>query len=351
VDIGRFTGGLAGYDLDGIVDEARILNVARTPEWIATQHESMTDALISYGAEAPYLPPGTFVLVDPTDGEPNVVLEPTLDWSDSADADSYTVQISTETGFSSGLIVDQTLVLASTFDVPASTLAPGVQYYWRVTAVNPQGATLCSDTYFAFTTAPLPGPFSLVDPGDADLGMPLEPTLDWGDSADADTYIVHVATDSGFSDLVVNAAGVASSAYAVPPSVLDAGTDYYWRITAVNTQGSTPCDDVYFPVRDAAAARRVHTARPSRRRGRRGSRAHARLGRLGPGDRLFGVDCHGCELQRSGGRRRRHGRERLQRPPGHAVARHDLLLDGEGGQLLGVHRSHEQLPVLHHGGG
>lgn len=39
-----------GSDWDGVLDEARISSVARSPDWIAAQHASFVDALLTYGA-------------------------------------------------------------------------------------------------------------------------------------------------------------------------------------------------------------------------------------------------------------------------------------------------------------
>jgi hypothetical protein len=57
VSIGRYTGGWPGtYDLDGIIDEVRISNVARSADWIKAQYLSMTDAFITFGLEQVPLP-------------------------------------------------------------------------------------------------------------------------------------------------------------------------------------------------------------------------------------------------------------------------------------------------------
>jgi DNA-binding beta-propeller fold protein YncE len=86
-------------------------------------------------------PPGAFSLVDPIEGSSAQPLTPDLQWSPAEGADSYVVEVAISSAFGSGDIVDQTVDgSAIDFIVPASTLEPGVLYYWRVTAENAGGS-------------------------------------------------------------------------------------------------------------------------------------------------------------------------------------------------------------------
>jgi hypothetical protein len=52
LEIGYFTGGWLGdYDLNGIIDELRISNIARSVVWIKASYESERDHLINFGVE------------------------------------------------------------------------------------------------------------------------------------------------------------------------------------------------------------------------------------------------------------------------------------------------------------
>jgi DNA-binding beta-propeller fold protein YncE len=87
-------------------------------------------------------PPGAFSLVDPIQGSSAQPLTPDLQWSPADGADAYSVEIATSATFGSTDVVAQAVDgSAIDFTVPASTLEPGVLYYWRVTAQNAGGST------------------------------------------------------------------------------------------------------------------------------------------------------------------------------------------------------------------
>lgn len=93
--------------------------------------------------------PGAFNLLSPADG-PNInTATPTLDWSDSGGAATYTVQVDDLQDFSSPEI-NQTGVVASQFPVPAGVLQNQTRYYWRVFAVNAFGTTQAAPSNRSF---------------------------------------------------------------------------------------------------------------------------------------------------------------------------------------------------------
>jgi len=48
-----------GWQHDGVIDEVRILNTARSADWIAAQYKSMSDTFVTYDAEEPLTAGGT----------------------------------------------------------------------------------------------------------------------------------------------------------------------------------------------------------------------------------------------------------------------------------------------------
>jgi hypothetical protein len=86
---------------------------------------------------------------------------------------------------------------------------------------------------------PAPGRFALLTPADAETGVSLTPTFTWNPSANADTYTLIVASDSGLASVVHTAPGLVSTSYALPASILSNNTTYYWGVTANNVTGST----------------------------------------------------------------------------------------------------------------
>jgi hypothetical protein len=89
------------------------------------------------------------VLQSPSNGASDTTCTPTLDWSDSTGATDYTVQVSTDSGFTS-TIVNQN-VTESNYTVPDGTLSSFTTYYWRANASNAAGTSGWSAVW-SFTT-------------------------------------------------------------------------------------------------------------------------------------------------------------------------------------------------------
>lgn len=75
------------------------------------------------------------ILVSPANNSTGNTLIPLLNWNDVLNAESYTVQVSTNSGFSS-FVINQPGLTVSQYQVTAGALQNNVNYYWRVCAVN-----------------------------------------------------------------------------------------------------------------------------------------------------------------------------------------------------------------------
>ncbi len=98
---------------------------------------------------------------------------------------------------------------------------------------------LVSKTYTGAVTVSSclpPGAFNLLAPSDGSSWVSIQPTLDWEDSANATSYLVEVALDSNFTN-VIRSANVSVSQWQVSPA-LDYCRTHYWRVTASNACGS-----------------------------------------------------------------------------------------------------------------
>lgn len=182
-------------------------------------------------------PPGAFTLTSPANGATNVPLTPTLVWAASSGAATYTLEAASDSGFTN--IVFSQVGITITSYKPGAPVAQGITVYWRITAVNAGGNTVASNAPFTFTTVVLPpGPFTLSAPANSATGVALQPTFSWAASTGAATYTLEVATDSGFASPVVSQSGLVATNF-MPGAPLTSGTNYYWRVTAVNPGGST----------------------------------------------------------------------------------------------------------------
>ena len=86
-----------------------------------------------------------------------------------------------------------------------------------------------------------PGAFNLTQPEDGTASATTTPALWWNESSGATSYTVEIATSESFGATdVVNQTGLTETYFAVPGSAgLSVGVIYYWRVTAVNSSGST----------------------------------------------------------------------------------------------------------------
>jgi hypothetical protein len=95
---------------------------------------------------------GTPSLTSPANGASNVPAQPTFEWTASAQAVSYLIEIATDANFDN-VILSQT-VTGTSFQ-PTATLPLDTVIYWRVTATNDCGPATSS--VFSFRTQPAPG--------------------------------------------------------------------------------------------------------------------------------------------------------------------------------------------------
>jgi hypothetical protein len=182
--------------------------------------------------------PGAFTLASPANSGTQVLIPTPLTWTPSQFASSYKVEVATDANFNNR-VVNRAGVLTPVLVLTSSEIQPGTTYWWRVTAENELDITGSSQV-FSFTTAPLPGAFSLTTPANnANVGAPV--TLRWSESERALLYVVQVSTDEAFANLVVDEFVIplltGETAFSIPDGVLQTGQTYFWRIEAQNEVG------------------------------------------------------------------------------------------------------------------
>jgi len=114
-----------------------------------------TGSITVYGDELSFttesqLPPIPPTLISPTTGSTVSNLISRLDWDASTGATSYGVQIATDSTFTS-LIINQSGIASTYFDVPSGELDYDTLYYWRASASNAAGTSTWS-SYWRFRT-------------------------------------------------------------------------------------------------------------------------------------------------------------------------------------------------------
>lgn len=80
---------------------------------------------------------------------------------------------------------------------------------------------------------------TLSSPANGSTVSNLTPRLAWNPPTGATSYGLQVATESTFTNLVVNQTGIANPYYDLPPGELNSNTGYYWRVNASNAAGTS----------------------------------------------------------------------------------------------------------------
>jgi WD40 repeat protein len=92
--------------------------------------------------------PSTPTLSSPSSGTTSIPISTTLSWNSASGATSYTLQVSTSSGFSS-YVVNQSGLTSTSYNL--NGLLNNTTYYWRVSATNTGGTSSWSNTW-SFTT-------------------------------------------------------------------------------------------------------------------------------------------------------------------------------------------------------
>ena len=197
--------------------------------------EGTTNALLSSNFTQPptesKILPSIPTLMSPANSASAQQLNITLNWNQSTNASSYTIEVSQSSGFST---IANSLNALTTNSTSLTGLTPGTTYFWRVKANNADGSSEWSTTW-SFTTS-LAAP-TLSAPLNAATNSSLAPTLSWTAITNASSYLVEISTDVTFANLVSAKNIVTTNSLSL--TGLTAGARYFWRVKANSSSTSS----------------------------------------------------------------------------------------------------------------
>ncbi|MFN7117842.1 MAG: carbohydrate-binding protein [Saprospiraceae bacterium] len=94
-----------------------------------------------------------------------------------------------------------------------------------------------SDLTLGVSSTP-PGSFSQSSPAAGATGVSTTPSLSWSSATNVTSYALVVSTSSSYNNPVVNVSNLTGTSYTIATALAN-NTQYYWKVTAVNANGST----------------------------------------------------------------------------------------------------------------
>ncbi|MFH1724798.1 MAG: PKD domain-containing protein [Elusimicrobiota bacterium] len=170
---------------------------------------------------------------------------PLLDWSDVADATSYTVFFSSKEALEP-LLVNPSITVSEFQITEGDNLENGTTYYWRVEsrtaggefAISPIQSFLVQEIVVVLP----PGPVDPLYPPDGRLTSDRTPSLEWSPHEDMSglSFTLEVSKNTSFSSLQFSRSGLTEGRYTLAGTggeELERGKTYYWRVKTVPFAG------------------------------------------------------------------------------------------------------------------
>ena len=182
--------------------------------------------------------PSVPVLIYPGNNSFDIITTPALDWEDAATANSYRIQISTSSIFTT-TVYDTTGLILSTITVPVGKLTTNTFYYWRVNATNSGGTSDWSTVWNFKTTPDVPTIPVLSFPANNSTGHATSLTFVWYKAVEqlkaVSKYWLEYSTDSTFTTVISRDSSLTDTTKSI--TGLSNITKYYWRVKAMNQAG------------------------------------------------------------------------------------------------------------------
>jgi hypothetical protein len=215
------------------------LDSAKSYAWHVTAHNAQGTRDVS-ASFTTGTGPGPFSVSAPASGAAGQGLQPTLAWTPSASATTYSVQLAIDPAFTAPLLYEDDAVTTTSATAPAA-LDPNTTYYWRVVAMAAAGTRLADAAPFSFTTAPVPTAPVLQAPHSGIINIQNLPNFAWYPAQFADRQLLEVALDAAFTNVVFSSGplpALAAGLQLPQANALAGGTTYYWRVSATGAAGS-----------------------------------------------------------------------------------------------------------------
>jgi len=179
-------------------------------------------------------------LVSPLDSSSGNALNLNFQWNKANRADTYKLEISTDSMFSRFFYSDSSISDTAKL---VTGLNEATNYFWRVQAINTAGKSSWSNTWFFTTLINFSGKPVLSFPLNQSKKNSIPTKFAWNKVDKAEVYHLEISNDSAFSKMFYSDTLIMDTLTSV--RLLEDGTTYYWRILARNSIGRSPYSDTW----------------------------------------------------------------------------------------------------------
>jgi len=236
--------GATSYSVDVATDNGFLSMVSGYPKTLSsgseatgltggTQYYYRVRAVNAGGSSdvSGYMPETTYATVPVTSAASGVTSSSfTANWNAPTGATSYLLSVGTTSG---GTQVLNSVSTATNSYTISSGLSAGTTYYYFVRVVDNSGTTPVNSNITSVLTVPNP---PVLNGRTTATGSSVVVT--WAASTSATGYFIDVATDNGFTNMILNNVSAGSgTSYTV--NGVTPGTNYYYRVRASNASGTS----------------------------------------------------------------------------------------------------------------
>lgn len=179
-------------------------------------------------------------LIYPLDKDKGTSINPTLQWSAAAAAGSYRVQLSTTSDFTA-VLLEFPGITTTSISVP--DLNTATTYYWRVQSRNNVGVSDWSETRSFNTQPPTLAAPMLIAPANKSPNAWTVLDFQWSEVPATQYYLLQIATDPGFSNLVKGIRNIQGTTKNV--GILPNSKTLHWRVRAESNAGVGPWSETW----------------------------------------------------------------------------------------------------------
>ncbi|NLO19597.1 MAG: hypothetical protein GX121_06940, partial [Ignavibacteria bacterium] len=166
-------------------------------------------------------------------------LDLVFEWGEVEGAISYGLIVSTDPNFTF-LVIDQTGLQETQYQVPEGTLESFQQYYWRANASDGEATSPWSQRWSFITGGELRAPY-LNQPTNGASGIPSTVQFKWESIFGVGSYQLQAAIDLAFGNIVLDQV-VNDNEFTFG---LDMNSSYYWRVRAITPDEEGPWSEAW----------------------------------------------------------------------------------------------------------